>query len=66
MISRACGNKELWLTMSICPNIKPYPANIFVQKVSSAYNICCIYLNAFWATFIMAENTMSPDQTVSM
>ena len=31
-------------------HFNPYPANIFVLKMLSAYYICCIYSNAFQAT----------------
>ena len=30
---------------------KPYPANIFVMKMSSAFNICCIYSSALQTRF---------------
>ena len=32
----------------------------------SAYNTCCIYLNALQTIFIMNANAMNPDQTASM
>ena len=44
-------------------HFNPYSANNFVQKMSSAYNICCIYSNALQTNFIIEANTMNPDQT---
>ena len=44
-------------------HFNPYSASYFVQKMSSAYNICCIYSNALQTNFIMEANTMNPDQT---
>ena len=38
-------------------------ADIFVQKMSSAYYICCIYSNAFQTNFITEANNINPDQT---
>ena len=32
-------------------------------KISSAYHICNMYLNALETTIIMEKNTMNPDQT---
>ena len=34
-----------------------------VLKMSFAYYICCVYLNALESAIIMAANTMNPDQT---
>ena len=42
--------------------VNPYPVHIFVLKLSAAYYICCIYLNALEPTFIMEANTMTPVQ----
>ena len=35
----------------------------FVQKMSSAYYICCIYSNALQTYFITEANTMNADKT---
>ena len=34
------------LLLFSCFVFNPYPANIFVLKMSSAYYVCCIYLNS--------------------
>ena len=57
-----CVNAGDKITCSHC--IKPYPANIYVLKMLSAFYICCIYSNSLQKTFTMDTNTMSQDQTV--
>ena len=42
---------------------QPYIANMFFQKIQSAYKIWCIYSNAFESNFIPEPNTMDHDQT---
>ena len=42
---------------------QPYLANMFFQKIQSAYYVCCIYSNAFESNFISEANTMDHDQT---
>ena len=39
----------------------PYPANIFVTKMLSAFYVCFLYY--FRQDFTMEANTMNPDQT---
>ena len=35
----------------------------FVLKMSSAYYLCCMYLNLLWNTLTIEANIMDPDQT---
>ena len=43
--------------------INPYPVNMFLKRMLSAYYFCCINSNALQNTFSMEANTMNPDQT---
>ena len=45
-------------------NFNHYPAYIFVQKMSSAYYVYCVYSDALRANFIREANTINLDQTV--
>ena len=40
--------------------------SFFVQKMPSAYNICCKYSNAPQTNFVMEANTVNPDQTAPL
>ena len=51
--------------INVAIDFNPYPANIFVLKMVSAYYICCICSKAVRTNFIIEINTMNPDQTAS-
>ena len=54
----------MMITLKIQYQLVPLLLPIFhVLKMSSAYHICCMYLNALETTFIMKANTMNSDQT---
>ena len=38
---------------------------VLVQKMTSAYYVCCILLNALKTSFIREANSMHPDQTAA-
>ena len=59
VVFRIFASKKL-IASQFCV-LNPYPANIFVQKMSSAYEVCCINSNALKT--IKEANRMNQDQT---
>ena len=49
-------------SMYLNNNITPYHANILVQKISSAYCLCCINLNALQIDFFLESEYYEPYQ----